>query len=142
MLVTKRRKHFWNLLSFWDALIVVSDVKRTVKLVTENQFPYRSSNPDDGLRSMADARGCVYGNESAGLGRLGRRGAWLSHPRRNWRITVLSSRMRHKRKSMRKRGRENEGRGSSKELATRFSSIIYVCRNMPKWLQEAANPIQ
>jgi hypothetical protein len=36
-------------------------------------------------------------------------GAWRSHPRRNWRITVLSSRMRHKRKSMRKRGRENEG---------------------------------
>lgn len=78
------------------------------------------------------------------LGWLGkeRGGAWLSHPRRNWRITVLSSRMRHKRKSMRKRGRENEGRGSSKELATRFRSIIYVCRSMPKRLQEAANPIQ
>lgn len=79
-----------------------------------------------------------------GLGSLGKGGgeAWLSHPRRNWRITVLSSRMRHKRKSMRKRGRENEGRGTSKELATRFRSIIYVCRSMPKWLQEAANPIQ
>ena len=77
-----------------------------------------------------------------GLGKRGRVGAWLSHPRRNCRITVLSSRMRHKRKSMRKRGRENEGRGSSKELATRFRSIIYVCRSMPKRLQEAANPIQ
>jgi hypothetical protein len=49
--------------------------------------------------------------------------------------------MRHKRKSMRKRGRADEGRGNSKELATRFCSISYVCRNMPKQLQEEGEPI-
>jgi len=115
--------------------------------MAENWFPCGSSGSDDRWKSKADARSRVHGNESAGVRMAWESGgwgvgAWLSHPRRNWRITVLSSRMRHKRKSMRKSGRENEGRGSSKELATRFRSIIYVCRSMPKRLQEAANPIQ
>lgn len=112
-------------------------------VMMENNSSHRSSKSGDICRSRNTARSCVHGNENAGVGVGGRKqGAWLSHPRRNWRISVLSSWMRHKRKSMRKRGRETEGRGSSKELATRSSSISYVCRNMAKWLQETGNPIQ